>query len=96
MTTHPFRNQWRSALPEPTPDDLRAVIGNLALPVAARLANTSLRSMENWLGGKARVDPASWELLLLRLGRHPTHLLLEHGPESLLGNANAPAKGRLA
>ncbi len=77
MTTHPHRSTWRSNLPIPTPDEIRAAIGNMTQAEAAELANASRRSIEDWVAGIRRPDSARWELFLLRTHQHPTHRLVK-------------------
>ncbi len=80
MVNHPQRSTWRSSLPIPSPAEIRDVIENKARITqgsAADLANASKRTIEDWLSGARRPDSARWELLLLRIGEHPTHLLID-------------------
>lgn len=82
MTSHPNRGTWRSAVTEPSIADIRAVVEGLTQREIALLANASLRTVEDWLSGARRPDSARWELLLLRLNRHPTHRLFLKAPRA--------------
>ena len=75
MPSHPNRSTWRSALPVPTPDEIRRVIGSRTQREIAEIAGASTRTVEDWLSGARRPDCARWELLLLRIKQHPTHEL---------------------
>lgn len=77
MSSHPNRSTWRSALPVPTPNKIRRVIGARTQREIAEIAGASTRTVEDWLSGSRRPDCARWELLLLRLDKHPTYALTE-------------------
>jgi len=78
MTTHPNRSTWRSALPAPTPDEVRAAreAAGLTQSAAAELAGIAgWRQWSAWESGERRPAAQAWELWLLRVDRHPTHRL---------------------
>ena len=80
MTAHPNRSTWRSSLPVPTPEEVRAlrVAAGLTQADAAEVAGLAgWRQWAGWESGERRPSAQSWELLLLRLGRHPRYILLE-------------------
>lgn len=80
MTAHPNRSTWRSALPVPEPQDIRAVREEAGLTqfAAAHIAGLAgWRQWSAWESGERRPAAQAWELFLLRIGKHPTYLLVE-------------------
>ncbi len=78
MPPHPNRSTWRSALPEPSRDEIRSARGEMTQAQAADLAGLS--GPVKWAqyeSGERRPSATLWELFLLRTGRHPTHRLIE-------------------
>lgn len=78
MTAHPNRSTWRSALPVPSPDEIRAAreAAGMTQAEAAALAGLSgWRQWSAWESGERRPAAQAWELWLLRVKRHPTHEL---------------------
>jgi DNA-binding transcriptional regulator YiaG len=79
VTTHPRRSTWRSALPRPTPEEVRRLreAAGMTLEAAATEAGLSgWRAWHKWESGEARPPSQTWELWLLRVRMHPTHELL--------------------
>ena len=78
MTTHPNRSTWRSELPAPTPDEIRAAreAAGLTQPAAAKLAGLAgWRQWSAWESGERRPAAQAWELWLLRVDKHPAYRL---------------------
>lgn len=76
MSTHPRRNSWRSALPIPTPADIKRARGCMTQAAASAVIGYS--GPEKWArieAGTGRPHPAAWELFLLRTGQHPASIL---------------------
>lgn len=73
MSNHPNRSTWRASVPEPTPDDIRALRGERTQAEMAELAGLthSVRWTE-YESGVRRPHWALWELVLLRVDQHPT------------------------
>ena len=63
----------------PTPTDIRAArqAAGLSQTAAGALCHRSLRAWQAVEAGDRALDPAAWELFLLRTGQHPTHRLIE-------------------
>lgn len=76
MAAHPNRATWRSALPEPTPADIRRARGDLTQSDAAALAGTVKNRWAEFESGVRRPHWAMWELFLLRTDQHPTQRLV--------------------
>jgi hypothetical protein len=67
-------------LPEPSPENIRALLERegWTQAFAADLVGVDFRSMKRYVatGKVRRVMPSGlWELLLLRAGAHPSHVL---------------------
>lgn len=67
-------------LPEPTPERLKMAreLAGLTQTKIAEIAG--LKAWQRWQeyeAGKHKMDPARWELLLLRLDQHPTMRLVK-------------------
>lgn len=94
MTTHPHRSTWRSALPEPTPAEIRRCREAAGLTQAAAAAHAGLagwRQWAAWESGERRPPAATWELWLLRMRMHPDFELL---PRRGYSHASGPAQPR--
>ena len=75
MTAHPNRSTWRSEIPPPTPDEIRATreAAGLSQQAAAKLAGLSSQSRwAEYEAGVRRPAAQAWELWLLRVDKHPT------------------------
>jgi len=72
---HPNRSTWRSDLPEPTPEAIRAARGGLTQSDAAALAGTVKNRWAEYESGVRRPHWGLWEMFLLRTDQHPTHRL---------------------
>ena len=61
-----------------SPADIRAAreAAGLSQTAAAKLIGRSLRAWQAVEAGDRALDPAAWELFLLRTGQHPTHKLI--------------------
>lgn len=77
MASHPNRATWRSDLPEPTPDVIRAARGDLTQSDAAGIARTSQSRWAEFESGVRRPHWALWELFLLRTDQHPDCVLID-------------------
>jgi hypothetical protein len=69
-------------LPEASPENLRALLDRAgwSRAQAAEIIGVEERTVKRYLsrGAEARTIPRGlWELLLLRAGAHPTHVLAE-------------------
>ena len=76
---HPNRSTWRSILPVPTLDGIREsrIAAGYTQEQAARIAGLSgWRQWASWESGERRPQCQSWELWLLRVNQHPTHVLV--------------------
>lgn len=69
---------------QPTPEQLRETIKRhgLTRADACKLVHVSLKAWHNWSAPETSQNHRSiplpvWELLLLRLGDHPTHQLVD-------------------
>lgn len=96
MTTHPHRSTWRSALPEPTPAEIRRCREAAGLTQAQAAAVAGLSSSVRWAeyeAGTRRPAAALWELWLLRMRMHPDFQLL---PRRGYSPASAPQPTRTA
>lgn len=94
MTTHPRRSTWRSALPEPQPDEIRRcreAAGMTQAQAAATAGLAGWRQWSAWESGERRPPSQAWELWLLRMRMHPTHELL---PRRGYSPASASRKAR--
>ena len=62
----------------PLPSDIRAAreAAGLTQTAAGALCHRSLRAWQAVEAGDRTLDPAAWELFLLRTGQHPTHKLI--------------------
>lgn len=81
MTAHPNRSTWRSALPAPSPDEIRAAreaAGMTQAEAAVAAGLSGWRQWAAWESGERRPGAQAWELWLLRVERHPTHRLIAH------------------
>ena len=67
----------------PLPSDIRAAreAAGLTQTAAGQLCHRSLRAWQAVEAGDRTLDPAAWELFLLRAGQHPSHKLCAH-PET--------------
>lgn len=61
----------------PTPEEIRSarLAAGLTQTQAAELCHRSLRGWQDAESGARALDPAPWELFLLRTGQHPTHAM---------------------
>lgn len=84
MPNHPHRSKRNAD--RPTPAQIRAArnAAGLTQTQAGALCHRSLRA---WMqaeseteGSRRNLDPAAWELFLLRTGQHPTCVLFARGP----------------
>lgn len=94
MTTHPHRSTWRSALPAPTPDEIKHCreAAGLTQAAAAEAAGLSgWRQWAAWESGERRPPAQTWELWLLRMRMHPDYELL---PRRAYSPAKAPPTPR--
>ena len=66
-----------SSMNSPLPSDIRAArkASKLTQTAAGQLCHRSLRGWQDAESGLRKLDPAAWELFLLRTGQHPTHRL---------------------
>ena len=73
MANHPNRGPKGPAA-NPEPSRIREVRAEAALTQsdAAALVFSTLRSWQMWEAGDRRMPPSTWELFLLKSGRHPT------------------------
>lgn len=92
-------------LPPPTPADLRALQADLSRQAGRDLSAREMgelmgyqgrgiadRRWREYLAGR-RMDAAAWTLLLLELGRHPTHQVALACPRTPQGGgATAPGE----
>ncbi len=69
---------------QPTPEQLRELIRrhNVTRSEAAAMVHVSLNAWHKWSAAEGTVDHramplAAWELLLLKLGEHPTKKLVD-------------------
>lgn len=70
--THPNRSTWQSTLEEPTPYELRQLRGDRTLAEMNALAGVRHPRWAEYESGARRPHWAAYELLLLKLGQHPT------------------------
>lgn len=75
LAEKPLTPDW---VKEPSPIDIRAArqAAKLSQSAAGRLCHRALRTWQDAEAGLRRLDPAAWELFLLRTGQHPTHRLV--------------------
>ncbi|MDE2441816.1 MAG: helix-turn-helix domain-containing protein [Betaproteobacteria bacterium] len=69
MPSHPNRSRRKeSPARNPNPDEIRAAreAAGLTQATAAALIYRTLRNWQQWEGGERRLDPALWELFLLK------------------------------
>lgn len=68
-----------------SPTDIRAArqAAGLSQTAAGALCHRSLRAWQAVEAGDRTLDPAAWELFLLRTGQHPTYRLLSVMPRRL-------------
>ena len=61
-----------------SPTDIRAArqTAGLSQTAAGALCHRSLRAWQAVEAGDRALDPAAWELFLLRTGQHPTYKLI--------------------
>lgn len=71
---------------EPTPEDVAHLLRSSGVTnrEAATLVHVSLLTVRSWVryegsASNRQMPLAAWELLLLKLGAHPTHTLKERG-----------------
>jgi hypothetical protein len=78
--THDNRSTWRSDLPIPTVEEMKAAFGPLTYREIAAITGASVRAVESWMGGERRIDAARWELALLWIDQHPEYRLVKRRP----------------
>lgn len=72
----PFRTERRQDAPRPPgnppPADIKAarLRAGISQAAAARLIYKTTRTWELWEGGARRMDPAFWELFLIRISEN--------------------------
>jgi DNA-binding transcriptional regulator YiaG len=73
MANHPNRSRAGNADRNPHPDEIVSVRAAAGLTQAqcAKLLYTSLRSWAQWEYGERKMHPAFWELLKIKIMRHP-------------------------
>lgn len=78
MANHPNRSAVAQDADRPTPDQVRAArkAAGLTQTEAGALCHRSLRAWMQAEAGERNLDPAAWELFLLRTGQHPTDALI--------------------
>jgi hypothetical protein len=69
---------------QPTPEEIRALLKKhgISREKAAALVHASLRAWHNWSAPEGGVNhrempKAAWELLLIKLGEHPSKKLVD-------------------
>lgn len=74
------RNTWHSTVPKPSGEQITDMRkdANMTQAQFAELAQVSgWRKVSAWESGEHTPQAHTWELLLLRLGKHPTKLLID-------------------
>lgn len=74
------RNTWHSSVPKPTGEQiaqLRLEAGMTQAQLADLAQVSSWRKVSAWESGEHLPQAHTWELLLLRLGKHPTKVLMD-------------------
>lgn len=68
MPNHPNRSGAKSPAANPSPEQIRAlrVAAGLSQSAAAVLIHSTLRTLQDWEAGIARMHPGLWELLQIK------------------------------
>lgn len=74
---HDNRSTWRTAIPVPSPEEIRTLRGDLSIEEMATIAGATEAQWVAFETGMKRPQWAQWEMAMLKLGQHPMYHLIK-------------------